>query len=195
MKRLLILALAVIFFALPSFAQDEQGGLIGIYLDRWGETCDIDDCDFGKTTVLEVQIVHNLAPCVKGSQFMIVASSGFTGTYLGEEIPDPIAGFIGNSQSGMMIGYGGEYETPLHILTVRYLIYGTSEPNSYLEVVADASSPFGYETPIVVTCDNSGNTYPAVGGRAYINGDGTFSCTTTPVHVVTWGQIKALYGN
>jgi hypothetical protein len=192
MKRLLILALVVIFYSVPSFA---QGGLIGIYLDTWGELCDIDDCEEGKITVLEVQVVHKLAPCATGSQFMIITSEGFTGTYLGEELPDPIGGCMGNSQTGVAIGYSAHLICPIHIMTVRYLIYGTSEPNSYIEVVADASSPFHYETPMMTDCSDIHQIHPAIGGRAYINGDGTFSCTTTPVEIKTWGQIKALYRN
>jgi hypothetical protein len=191
MKRLLIPALAVIFYTVPTFA---QGGLIGIYLDKWGEICDIDDCDEGSVTVLEVRIIHKLAPEISGSQFMIVASSGFTGTYLGEEYPETFCAH-GNSRYGISIAYGQCYSSPLNILTVRYLIYGTSEKNSYMEVVADASSPHPYETPVMVDCDDPPNLLEAVGGRAYINGDGTFSCTTTPVKITSWGQIKALYRN
>jgi hypothetical protein len=188
MKKILILALAVIFYAVPSFA---QGGLIGVYLDTWGEICDIDDCDLGTTTILEVQIVHKLAPCATASQFMVVTSSGFTGTYLGEEVPDPFGGF-GNSRYGIAIAYGDQYSSPIHILIIRYLIYGTSAPNSYIEVVADPDESRGI---IMTDCNNPPLVHPALGGRAYVNGDGTFSCTTTPIQDASWGQIKALYRN
>jgi len=193
MKRLLIPALAVIFFTIPSFAQDGQGGLIGIYLDTWGEICDIDDCDLGSVTVLEVRIIHKLAPEASASQFMIVESSGFTGSYLGEEIPETFTGF-GNSRHGIALGYAGCYESPVHIMTVRYLIYGTSAPNSYIEVVGDPDEHLGWGV-IMTDCDHFPEIHPALGGRAYINGDGLFSCTTTPVEPKTWGQIKALYRN
>jgi hypothetical protein len=189
MKRLLILALVVIFYCVPSFA---QGGLIGLYLDTWGEICDIDDCDIG-INILEVQVVHKHAPEVGASRFMIVASEGFTGTYLGEEVIEP-GGGLGNSQRGISIAYGECFSTPRHILTVRYLIYGTSEKNSYLEVVADATCPHRDDVHMV-DCSDPPYLYPAIGGRAYINGDGTLSCTTTPVQPTSWGQIKALYRN
>jgi hypothetical protein len=189
MKKVLIIALLVIFYSVPSFS---QGGLIGIYLDTWGELCDIEDCDIG-ITVLEVQVVHKLAPCATAAQFMVVASEGFTGSYLGEEVIEP-GGGLGNSQRGISVAYGDLFSTPKHIMTVRYLIYGTSEPNSYLEIVADTSHR-DHETPLMTDCNSPPLLHPALGGRAYINGDGTFSCTTTPVELKTWGQIKALYRN
>jgi hypothetical protein len=193
MKKLLILALVVIFYCIPSFAQDGQGGLIGLYLDTWGELCDIDDCEIG-VTILEIQVVHKLAPCAAGSQFMIETSDGFTGSYLGEEFPDHIPGGFGNSRTGLAIGYGDILPSPIHILTVRYLIYGTSEPNSYIRVIGDSSPP-SYDTPIMADCSDPPELHPALGGTAYINGDGTLSCTTTPIEPKTWGQIKALYRN
>ena len=128
-----------------------------------------------------------------GSQFMIVESSGFTGTYLGEEIPETFGG-IGNSRHGIGLFYGGCKSTPVHIMTLRYLIYGTSAPNSFIEVVADPNEPGGRGI-IMTDCERTPLIHPALGGRAYINGDGTFACTTTPVELKTWGQIKALYRN
>jgi len=193
MKKILIPALIVIFFAIPSFAQDGQGGLIGIYLDTWGEICDIEDCDLGSITVLEVRIIHKLAPEASASQFMIVESSGFTGSYLGEEIPETFGG-LGNSRHGIALSYGTCYATPVQIMTVRYLIYGTSAPNSYIEVVGDPDESGGRGV-VMVDCSDSPLLHPALGGRAYINGDGMFSCTTMPVELKTWGQIKALYRN
>ena len=64
---------------------------------------------------------------------------------------------------------------------------------SYIEVVADPKA----NPPGIYMVDCSSPNYPvlltAVGGRAYINNDGSANCTTTPVRITTWGGIKALY--
>ncbi|NIO00803.1 MAG: hypothetical protein GTO42_01475 [Candidatus Latescibacteria bacterium] len=185
MKRLLLLGVVVLFISTVSFA---QGGLIGLYIDPWGDDCDIEDC---KVEIINVYVVHKFAPSPSACQFMIVSSDGFTGAYLGEETPLMNGCMFGNSQRGISIAYGECASTPVHILTLRYYLYGTSKPNSYLQVVGDPTNV----TPgiYIVDCTTPPTLIPAIGGRAYINGDGTVSCSTTPVEPTSWGRIKSLY--
>ena len=194
MKRMITVSFVVLMFSVPVFA---QGGLIGLFIDVWGENCCIEDIDDKNFRIIEVQVVHKFAPAASASQFTIQASDGFTGAYLGEEIPAsmPAGGFFGNSQRGIAIGYGECYDTNVHILTIRYFLYGTSAPMSYLEVV---EYPGVYPTPgiFMVDCSNPADPLllPAAGGRAYINSDGSVTCTDiTPTQNTTWGGIKALY--
>ncbi len=184
MKRLIVLLLIILLYSVPS---SSQGGFIGLYLDPWGGICEIEDC---KLDILNVYVVHKLTPAASASQFRVISSSGFTGVYLGDVVPQDMDILLyGSSQDGIAIAYGGCYESPVHILTIRYLVYGTSEPNSYIEVVGDSNSI----TPGLIMVDCNANMYEAMGGRAYINGDGSFSCSPTPTASPSWGGIKALY--
>lgn len=188
MKRMITLVFVSLIFSVPVMA---QGGLIGLYIDAWGNECDIEDTRY---RIIEVQVVHKFAPSAGAAQFAIQGSSGFTGVYLGEEIPAslPWGAGIGNSQRGISLAYGECRHNTVHILTIRYILYGTSAPLSYLEVIAHPTArPPGI---YMVDCSTPvPELYTAVGGRAYINNDGSANCTTTPVRTTTWGGIKALY--
>jgi hypothetical protein len=177
-----------------SAAAMAQGGLSGLYIDPWGNECDFDDNGFG---IIDVLVVHKFAPEAGAVEFMVRTSPGFTGTYPGEEIMIPNGAKCGNSYSGISFAYGECLSSPIHILTIRYVLYGTSAPLSYLKVVADSHAhPPGI---YMVDCNRPyPNLLPALGGRACINNDGTVNCTTTPEQVTptqvpTWGGIKALY--
>ena len=186
MKKILLMALPLILFSIPAFG---QGGLIGLYTDIWGSQCDFEDRSYD---ILEVKVVHKFSPGMSGSQFKVQASPGFTGVYLGEEFsPQLTALFIGNTQTGIGIAYGACYSDNLHVITIRYIIYGTSEPLSYLEVVTHlGGAPPGLWA---TSCDHIPQLLPAQGGRAYITNDGSAYCTITPNRNTTWGGIKALY--
>jgi hypothetical protein len=190
MKRMITVTFVILLFGVPVMA---QGGLIGLFIDTWGDECCIVDIDKEKIRIIEVQVVHKFAPEAGAAQFSIQASDGFTGVYLGEEIPASLpGGCIGNSQRGISIAYGACQSSPVHILTIRYYMYGTSAPMSYLEVVEDPTAiPPGIN---MVDCNHNPQMFPALGGRAYINNDGSINCkTTTPTRTTTWGGIKALY--
>ncbi len=191
MKRLIFPVLLILLYSVPSFA---QGGLIGLFVDPWGNICDIvDHCD---VEIVDVLVVHKDAPGATAAEFAIEASSGFTGIYLGEEISAslPTGACIGNSQRGIAIAYGKCLYSPIHILTIRYLLCGTSEPNSYLQVVAD---PRALPEPGIWMADCAWPPllHPALGGRAYFNNDGSVVCSEIPTRTrpTSWGQIKALY--
>jgi hypothetical protein len=187
MRRLLVLLAVILISGGTAMA---QGGLIGLYIDTWGDDCDIYDNGHG---IIEVQVVHKFAPQAAAAQFSVITSPGFTGAYLGEELPASLlGGLFGNSQRGISIAYAECRSSPIHILTMKYYMFGTSARNSYIEVVADptAKPPGIYMVDCAVPFPT---LYTAVGGRAYINNDGTASCTTTPVRSTTWGGIKAMY--
>jgi hypothetical protein len=72
---------------------------------------------------------------------MVEASPGLTFWWIGESSPMPI--FVGDSQSGIGIGYGAcLLPDPGLILEIQYFGIGTSEPCSSLRVVPhpDATS-------------------------------------------------------
>ena len=185
MKRLLAFVFLGLLLPMVTFA---QGGLIGLYVDRWGGICDIADSGID---IIDVYVIHKYTSGATASQFRVVASVGFTGVYLGEEIPLQWGACIGNSQHGIALAYAHCHTSPIHILTIRYLLNGTSAPNSYLKVVGHPDPRIPDPKLAMVDCDS--NTHPVLGGIAYINNDGSADCAATPVETQTWGRIKSLY--
>lgn len=165
-----------------------QGGHIGLYADTWGTSCAFENASY---EILEVQIVHMDAPETAAGQFMLQSGGGFTGVYLGEELSPGVAGGMGNSRTGISIAYGDCYASPLHIMTVRYIITKPSPKGSYLKIVPD---PNAVPEPgiWVVDCSFS-ELLPASGGILIVNEAGAFCCASTPVVARSWGAIKVLY--
>lgn len=178
----------VCFLFLSSALVCAQGGHIGLYADTWGSNCTFDNKPYA---ILEIHVVHMDAPGISASQFSLRDGGGFTGAYLGEELSPHVVGGFGNSQEGISIAYGDCYASPLHILTVRYLIEGHMPKGSYLKVVPD---PHAIPEPGIWAVDCSNSTLlPASGGIVIVNDEGVFCCESTPVVQQTWGAIKVLY--
>lgn len=189
MKRLM--SLLVVALLAPAGAR-AQGGHIGVYGDSLGTQCRIDVPTSG---IVKIFVVHKLGAPTGGSEFTVSSGGNFNGVYLGEYFGTNAVSF-GNSQTGIAIGYGGCWYDQVHILTVSY--YVPSEPPvcSYIDIVD--FDLFGNAPPGIHSVDCDGNMWDALGGRAYVNGDGTCDCatpnnTTTPVEESTWGAIKTVY--
>jgi hypothetical protein len=95
---------------------------------------------------------------------------------------------IGNSQSGVAIGYGACVPSPNHILTIQYFGSGLTGPCCLYKVYPD---PFIPSAQIeVVDCAN--NILFATGGAALINPDATCTCYVA-AEETTWGKMKAIF--
>jgi hypothetical protein len=136
--------------------------------------------------ILKVYVVHDPeGPGVwtHAAWFMVSGGGGFTGVWIGDTTPYPNGVVVGASPTGIQTYYGG-CVPPGHLLTITYMMSGTSAPDSYLEVLPDPEDPsmmilvvscYGFE---MMRCD---------GGRLTINPSGV------PTESTTWGRIKGMY--
>jgi len=164
-----------------------------VFADPQGTNCEFVEAYPG---VMQVYIVHVGAAEAMASQFMVEASAGFNGIYLGEEMT---TGNIktGNATTGCSVAYGQCHATPINMLMISYYVDGPSDPCSYLEVVPDPKSQTGEIN--IVDCTGTLVTLE-VGGRGNFNvaaAPSSCDCSDplSPVatEVLTWGQVKALY--
>ncbi len=189
MKGFWILAVGLVFVALPAFA-DAPGGTIAIFADPLGQNCYPQELAPG---LFQIYVVHLNHPGMTASEFKVVADEDFTGVYLGEYPSDPNWVAVGYAFAGVGIAYGGCRPSPTHLLTMSFYSTGTSKKCCQFSVVAYPATG-GINA---VNCDFE--LVPAEGGTSVVNPDGTCQCNipgvTTPVHPSTWGRVKTLYAS
>ncbi|UCH84194.1 MAG: hypothetical protein JSW50_00455, partial [Candidatus Latescibacterota bacterium] len=99
---------------------------------------------------------------------------------------------IGNSQTGVAIGYGTCLESPVHPLTINYFVQSPpTESCCYYPVLPDPHVPSGEIE--VVDCNNE--LVYAEGGVAVLYPTSNCLCEggVVAVEESTWGRVKALY--
>lgn len=179
MKKVVFLTVALVFAASMAFA---QAGSIGIFGDPGGTDCNLNDTVAGLTPYYAV---HVNAVAV-ASQFSAPKPACMTATYLSDTAAFPVT--IGNSQTGVAIGYGACQVSPTLVLTINYFTTGTTPACCYYPVYPDPAAESGQIE--VVLCDNS--LVFATGGVGIVNADGTCLCDV-PARQSTWGKVKSLY--
>lgn len=162
MKRtLLIWATLLLLPALVS----AQGGAICLFADPTGADCGFEDNTPG---LLEIYVVHTLAAGVTSSQFWLPKPDCMVGaTFLEDTNVLPV--FIGNSQTGISIGYGSCVST-IHILTMNYAVSGMSVPDCAYPVLPHPARNF------VEAADCDHHLIAATGGTSYINSSRSCQC-------------------
>ncbi|UCG53142.1 MAG: hypothetical protein JSW58_06210, partial [Candidatus Latescibacterota bacterium] len=95
---------------------------------------------------------------------------------------------IGNSQTGVSIGYGGCVGAPTNVLDISLFCQGLTGTCCYYTVIPDDDAPSGEIE--VVDCSNA--LLYATGGTGIINSNATCFCDV-PAEESTWGKIKVLY--
>ncbi len=181
MKKAALLTIAMLCVASLVFA---QGGSIGVFGDPGGTDCNIIDA---APALLSVYVVHVNVPGATASQFAAPAPACMaSASYLSDGSVFPVT--IGNSQTGVAIGYGACYAGPVHILTINFFGSGLTTACCYYEVVPDPLVASGQIE--VVDCVE--NLLFATGGIGIVNADGTCFCDV-PTQDTTWGQVKSLY--
>ncbi|UCH83400.1 MAG: hypothetical protein JSW50_13220 [Candidatus Latescibacterota bacterium] len=181
MKKVVFLTVALVFAANMAFA---QAGSVGIFGDPAGTTCNLTDVVQG---LLSVYVVHVNAVAT-ASQFSAPMPGCMVGaSWLSDTGIFPVT--IGNSQTGVAIGYGVCQTGNIHVLTINYFAAGLSTPCCYYPVLPDPNVPSGKIE--VVDCAN--NLLFASGGIGIINADGSCQCDV-PTEETTWGKVKSLYG-
>ncbi len=179
-------AMAIVILVFGAGLVMAQAGSIGVFADPAGTNCNLLD---GGTGVLSVYVVHVLSNCATASQFAITTGGGFTGVKIGETYQFSLV--IGNTTDGVSIAYGTQLVAPIHLVTISYVISGTSSPCSWIKVVDDPTAP-PPDGPGIYMVDCQGALVRLTGGTAIVNDDGSCTCNV-PAEKNTWGQIKSLY--
>ena len=183
MKKALLLTLVLMVSATKAFA---QGGSVGMFADMGGTDCNLTDAAPGLASYFAVHVYHAGATACQFSAPMPACMIG--ATYLSDTAVFGVT--IGNSQTGVAIGYGTCQGAPTHVLTINYFAGGATTACCRYPVLPDPNVVSGLIE--VVDCTNA--LISATGGMGIINPDQTCFCDV-PVEDSTWGQVKALYTN
>ena len=183
MRKVVLLTMVMLFSATLAFG---QAGQIGSYADPGGTNCNVTD---GVPGLLPVFIVHTLSPGATAAQFAAPIQLCQTGA-LWLSDTGVFAVTIGNSQTGVAIGYGTCQVSPTHVLTINYFVNGITALCCAYSVIPDPNVVSGQ----VEVVDCIGNLLVATGRTNTINGtQAQCDCNFVPVEESTWGQVKSLY--
>ena len=166
----------------------DPGGAIGVYADQAGTECNIPNVSSGLMTVYVVHINEN---ATSASQFSAPKPACMTGaTWLNDTPMYPIT--LGNSQTGVTVGYGACRNGPLHVLTITYSMSGSSEPCCMYPVLPDPNLASGK----IEIVDCGFNLIYGTGTNCTVNANPSCICgrgDIVPAERTTWGHVKALY--
>jgi hypothetical protein len=179
MKKTLLITLALMLSASMAFA---QAGSIGIFADVAGTDCNLADAVPGLITY---QIVHVNTPCATACQFAAPAPACLLATYLSDAQVFPVT--VGNSQTGVSIGYGSNLAGPINVLGISFFAQGLTPPCCYYPVVGDPNIG-----GLIQMVDCEGTTLLATGGTGIVNPDATCQCNV-PTQDTTWGKVKSIF--
>ncbi|MFQ5510369.1 MAG: hypothetical protein ACE5EO_00840 [Candidatus Krumholzibacteriia bacterium] len=185
MKKVILLTTVMLFGASLAFG---QAGVIGTYGDPGAADCNVVDAAPG---LLSIFVVHTLSPGASASQFraqtpLCMSTTG--AVYLSDTAVYAVT--VGNSQTGVAIGYGTCVASPNHVLTINYFASGSTPLCCAFVVDADPNVPSGEVE--VVDCAN--NLLIGAGRTNTVNGTPqNCDCNLIPVEESTWGQVKSLY--
>jgi hypothetical protein len=159
-----------------------------LYSDSLSNTCGFVD---NGPRVLKVYVIHKYAVAAGAVEFSAPMPACMAGaSWLGDITPMAVT--IGNSQTGVTIGYPGCKSGSLHVLTILYMVTGGTLPDCAYPVlphpavgkiqIAECSRP----TPF---------THTISGGTSYINSNLPCECVevlTDPVLQVTPSSLTFL---
>jgi hypothetical protein len=139
--------------------------------------------------MLTIHIVQNftIGEGATASQFSAPQPSCFVATYLSDTAVFPVT--IGNSQTGVAVGYGQCLTAPIHVLSISFFAQGLTGECCFYWLQPDPNLPSGEIE--AVNCNNEIVFMPA--GAGVINPDGRLC--GTPVVPTTWSKIKSMYAN
>lgn len=185
MKTVLLSVLVLMFAATLAFA---QSGSVGIFNDMVGGDCNLPDAAPGLTPYY---VVHVLTMGSTACQFMAPKPACATSTYLSDGAVFPVT--VGNSQTGVSIGYGTCRVGPIHVLTMNFFTTGTTPQCCYYKVMCDPLGQDACASGLIDVVDCSFEPALAAAGTGIINANASCLCDV-PVEATNWGRVKALYG-
>ena len=159
------------------------GGTLRLANDPNGAECAIPD----EPGLKPIYVVHTNTPGATASQFSAPAPACLQMVYLSDT---PTFGVtIGNSQTGVSVGYGACLGSPIQVLTINYFAQGLTPDCCLYPVLPDPNVPSGR----IEVVDCSSALVLANGGDATVNENPGCPCGALKTEQATWGQIKALY--
>ncbi|UCG51714.1 MAG: hypothetical protein JSW58_16265 [Candidatus Latescibacterota bacterium] len=179
MKRILLVAMVCALVVSPAFG---QAGSIGLFSDVTGTDCNLYDQQQG---LCSFHIVHVMSPGATACQFSAPQPACLQATYLSDTFPIMV---VGNTQTGVAIGYGACVSSPIHVGDINYFCQGLTASCCYYPVLPDPNIPSGQ----IDVMDCNLNLVYATGGVGIINPDESCECDVA-VEDSTWGAVKALY--
>ncbi|UCH84955.1 MAG: hypothetical protein JSW50_04500, partial [Candidatus Latescibacterota bacterium] len=175
MRTLLVLACFVMLSSSLSFAQ--AGGGIQISSDIEGISCNLSDELYPE--FLAYFVVHKAIPgsitAASGSQFIASNPPCLQATYLSDTPQFTVT--IGDSQSGVTIGYGSCLTMPIWILTMNYISSSGTPPCCEFRVKEHPEVASGR----IEVADCTGALLYGAGLCAVVNPDASCPCWATPV--------------
>lgn len=161
-----------------------QAGAIGIFRDPAGTVCYLDDKSAG---VVPYYVVHVGTGGATGCQYSAPRPDCMSATHLSDTNVFPVT--LGNSQTGMSVGYGSCRTEPIHVQTISYFTQGLTPACCRYYVLPHPNAESGKID--VVDCyftTLSGSTI-----RAVINATSACPCGEPTAEESTWGGVKTLY--
>ena len=176
------------------------GGTVGVYADAVGSYCQIRDIPGTRT----LYVIQKLTIGSISARFRIELSSGFTGTLVG--FHSPFSAVAGDPLTDVTVTYDNTCLTgSIEILSLQFLLIGTSQECSWVRVAAHPGSVDGQ----IDTYNCALARAPAEWGGIHVQSDPLRWCPDAgnpefmfycrpytpplPVEPSTWGAVKALY--
>jgi len=179
MKKGMLLALVLVFSASIAFAGP---GSIGIFADNAGTNCNLPDAaGFGMYYIVHVNTTGSTA-CM----YMALKPACFTGNFFADQ--NVFGVVVGNSQTGVSVGYGSCLTGNILVQTMVFMTSGTTPNCCYWTVVPH---PFASSGKIeAVDCFDQ-KWYPT-GGQGIVKSLPSCNCNV-PAEETTWGKVKAIF--
>jgi hypothetical protein len=178
MKKLVLFILAVLVLSTSAYG---QAGIIGIFANPGGTNCNLPDDAPG---VVSYYIVHIETTGAMACQFSAPAPSCLLGSWLSDTPIFPVV--IGDSQTGVAVGYGTCQSEPIHVLTVNYFVQGQSEACCRYHIRPDPLIASGQ----IEIADCFGELLYGIAGTGVVKPNASCRCNS-PVQEGTWGQVKS----
>jgi len=184
MKKVVFLAMAVVFVASMAFA---QAGSVGVFADPMGLNCNlVDQAPMGLKQYMVVHVYTTGATAVQYRAKVPVCMTATGAMWLSDTNMFAVA--VGNSQIGIGIAYGSCKVGPIHTQIINVFAMGTTPACCRWIVDADPNVTSGK----IEGSDCAFVVFNPTGGQAFINPNLTCQCNV-PAQDTTWGQVKSLY--
>ncbi len=180
MKRLMLLTLVMILGATMAFA---QAGRIAVYGDPAASNCAVTATAPG---LISVYIFHIETIGAVGCEYAAPKPDCFAASYLSDTNVFPVS--IGNSQTGISVGYGTCRQGPILVQTLSYFLAAPMAATCCIYPIV----PHPINGLNMVDCAD--NLLNPAAQSGVVNEAQTCTCSMiVPVEDTSWGQIKALY--
>lgn len=162
------LTLAVFMIVLVAGAVFAQQGYLGIFADNAGTNCNITQPASGLISVYVVHVVPTGG--VTASQFSAPKPTCFNAVWLSDTNIFPVV--IGNTQTGICVAYGSCRTTNTLVVTMTYLVQGSTPTCCFYPVLPDPNASSGQ----IDFADCDFNIVSGAGRSGTINGNVSCPC-------------------